>query len=781
MSNSAINCICICSSSCATRLPRLVRRDSLAIFANRHSREMGCHSIARDMKPAETWCVGNNGHWCLVGAKICTRCDREEEKFSSPAIVHALALRANTGPFWVVYALVRARTSTYKQPQANCQNPDAHEAPHATPNPHASASHCCEREGPSYRLPKLDAREIIYPGAKHDPWWDMPQLIKQTRIAIQIFEYLYLNGIAVFIFDCSSAHEAFASDALLAHKMNRGPGGAQPKMHDTINPTTGEVQQMVHPLNSTAVDDDGNSLAGQPKGMEVLLGICYGSVVLHDAEVAGSSLTFCIVFEHYSTVNWLTVANGLTSSMPGSVQDVLRLHRGSVFVFDDGRAILACQLDFRSTEHERHHRRPADFASAFNVWGASSGSALFSAPAVTGAWILRVKVGGVEILRGAGCTTGFYIRPGMKGWCLHSDNFIHHENAHHNYTLRARGEGGSALARHNVERMRTVSSTGGRACRTAAPAAHSELLHNDDRVERRRGRKVPKFPINIRLGKFPIYIGPKNFGGLNQSIQPRRRHERARKRQLIAIPQMQPQCQDTGQATSWQLIDSFREDDVSDLELQKFSGKGGPRREYCGWKVKCAIYYSIQFTKLFTLLLGAGQPVIAKAVNQLPSRCFIGVLALRFHLRNCDQLLFSRSLVLPTALSACQEQYQAYMDLRMFVGNFERDPNVYQEISTKEIIKVHFDRHTLRSRLPNSKKKKKSLARSALASVRYLWLWFGFCQVYTSQFTEKKKCIGGKLLLGTRELAGRISDGISLISPDFRKQLMSFAQRPIRI
>jgi hypothetical protein len=53
--------------------------------------------------------------------------------------------------------------------------------------------------------------------------------------------------------------------------MNRGPGGAQPKMHDTINPTTGEVQQMVYPLDSMAVDEHGNSLAGQPKGMEEVL------------------------------------------------------------------------------------------------------------------------------------------------------------------------------------------------------------------------------------------------------------------------------------------------------------------------------------------------------------------------------------------------------------------------------------------------------------------------------------------------------------------------------
>jgi hypothetical protein len=61
----------------------------------------------------------------------------------------------------------------------------------------------------------------------------------QTKGAIDIFEAKYPDGRAVFIFDCSSAHEAFAVDALVAHKMNRSPGGKQPKMHATINPATG--------------------------------------------------------------------------------------------------------------------------------------------------------------------------------------------------------------------------------------------------------------------------------------------------------------------------------------------------------------------------------------------------------------------------------------------------------------------------------------------------------------------------------------------------------------
>jgi hypothetical protein len=34
----------------------------------------------------------------------------------------------------------------------------------------------------SYRIPSFDAQRIIYPGANHDPWWDMPQLIAQVKL-----------------------------------------------------------------------------------------------------------------------------------------------------------------------------------------------------------------------------------------------------------------------------------------------------------------------------------------------------------------------------------------------------------------------------------------------------------------------------------------------------------------------------------------------------------------------------------------------------------------------
>jgi len=34
--------------------------------------------------------------------------------------------------------------------------------------------------GTSYRIRSFEARRIIYPGANHDPWWDMKQLIAQV-------------------------------------------------------------------------------------------------------------------------------------------------------------------------------------------------------------------------------------------------------------------------------------------------------------------------------------------------------------------------------------------------------------------------------------------------------------------------------------------------------------------------------------------------------------------------------------------------------------------------
>jgi transposase len=53
--------------------------------------------------------------------------------------------------------------------------------------------------------------------------------------------------------------------------MNRGPGGQQPKMHNTIVPATGQPQRMVYPADTPGFDNKDRPLAGQAKGMEQVL------------------------------------------------------------------------------------------------------------------------------------------------------------------------------------------------------------------------------------------------------------------------------------------------------------------------------------------------------------------------------------------------------------------------------------------------------------------------------------------------------------------------------
>lgn len=128
------------------------------------------------------------------------------------------------------------------------------------------------------RLPQTEARKIIYPGKNHDKWWDITQLMDQLKIAVVIFEQQFPDVVGVWVFDCSSSHEALASDALNVNRMNVNPGGKQTLMHDTIIPksnpppqpgwpdTRGQPQSLVYPKDHPDPD-----LRGQAKGMKVML------------------------------------------------------------------------------------------------------------------------------------------------------------------------------------------------------------------------------------------------------------------------------------------------------------------------------------------------------------------------------------------------------------------------------------------------------------------------------------------------------------------------------
>jgi len=88
---------------------------------------------------------------------------------------------------------------------------------------------------------------------------------------------MYPNAVAKFIFDQSSAHGAFAKDALNAKEMNVKPGGGQQLMHDTVIPMDnpcpelcGQPQTMVIPPDLPP-DHRDFRLCGQAKGMSRIL------------------------------------------------------------------------------------------------------------------------------------------------------------------------------------------------------------------------------------------------------------------------------------------------------------------------------------------------------------------------------------------------------------------------------------------------------------------------------------------------------------------------------
>ena len=96
----------------------------------------------------------------------------------------------------------------------------------------------------------------------------------QMTHAINIFEHQHPDKVAVWLFDCSSAHEALAKDTLNVNNM----GIKQSHLQDTIIPlnnpppkpgrpdTQGQTQWMVYPPDHMDV-----KLRGLPKGMKAIL------------------------------------------------------------------------------------------------------------------------------------------------------------------------------------------------------------------------------------------------------------------------------------------------------------------------------------------------------------------------------------------------------------------------------------------------------------------------------------------------------------------------------
>ncbi|KAH9129561.1 hypothetical protein AeMF1_000377 [Aphanomyces euteiches] len=111
------------------------------------------------------------------------------------------------------------------------------------------------------------ACSVIHVGKDQDGYWTNDHLIAQLRSkALAAFEFLHPNATALFTFDQSTNHGAFASDALRANCMNLGSGGSQPIMRNGSFGFDKTPQSMCFPINH-----ENPSLAGKPKGLRIVL------------------------------------------------------------------------------------------------------------------------------------------------------------------------------------------------------------------------------------------------------------------------------------------------------------------------------------------------------------------------------------------------------------------------------------------------------------------------------------------------------------------------------
>ena len=76
-----------------------------------------------------------------------------------------------------------------------------------------------------------DSTTIIKPGSGGEGFWTNADLVNQTKIkALPIFQILHPECDALFMFDNSANHHAFAPDALVASRLNLKDGGANLKV-----------------------------------------------------------------------------------------------------------------------------------------------------------------------------------------------------------------------------------------------------------------------------------------------------------------------------------------------------------------------------------------------------------------------------------------------------------------------------------------------------------------------------------------------------------------------
>ena len=91
-------------------------------------------------------------------------------------------------------------------------------------------------------------------------------MVEHTKQVIPILKYAFPGCEGLFAFDNASNHAAFAPDALVAAKMNLGPGGRQPLLREGWDYSKNMPQAMVFGDN-----DPIPSRRGKAKGIQQVL------------------------------------------------------------------------------------------------------------------------------------------------------------------------------------------------------------------------------------------------------------------------------------------------------------------------------------------------------------------------------------------------------------------------------------------------------------------------------------------------------------------------------
>ncbi|ETV79110.1 hypothetical protein H257_07846 [Aphanomyces astaci] len=123
--------------------------------------------------------------------------------------------------------------------------------------------------------------ETLHVGKAQEGYWTSEHVIRQVSSKVlPAFAALHPGRTALFTFDQSTNHAAYAADALRVNSMNLNPGGKQPKLRDGwyVVGSTRVAQPMSFPDDHPVA-----ALRGTPKGIKAVLaerGALEGSMLL---------------------------------------------------------------------------------------------------------------------------------------------------------------------------------------------------------------------------------------------------------------------------------------------------------------------------------------------------------------------------------------------------------------------------------------------------------------------------------------------------------------------